>query len=261
MTQPQPYRLRTGGVINAPPDRMAPVVDWDWFLTYAFDWRQNQHVGMIGPNDSGKSTLTFAILPLRKYSTFFATKPHDETLDQFAKQGGYVLLEDWPPVKGRFFKRPYTAAEMPRRLLWPDASRIGSVETQKAVFQKAFEDIYTQGGWCTIWDEFWMMTNILGMQNESRIMLQQARSNDISFVMGAQRPARIPLELFDQSRHLFFWRDNDERNLKTIGGIGWLAAGPIRAFVANLEPHQVLYINTRTGRMYRTRAPELMLAA
>jgi hypothetical protein len=75
--------------------------------------------------------------------------------------------------------------------------------------------------------------------------------------MGAQRPSRIPLEMFDQTTHLFFWRDNDERNLKTMGGIGWLSAGPIRSFVANLDPYQVLYINTRNGQMWRTTAPEL----
>ena len=257
----QPYRLRTGGILNAPPDELAPVVDWDFFMSYVFDWRQNQHVGMIGPTESGKSTLTFAILPLRRYTTFFATKPRDEVLDQFATQAGYVYMQAWPPMKGRFFKRPYTAAEMPRRLLWPDASRIGSKEQQKMVFRPAFEDIYYEGGWCTVWDEFWMMTNILDMDEEARIMLQQARSNDISFVMGAQRPSRIPLEVYDQSTHLFFWRDNDETNLKRIGGIGYLSSGPIRAFVANLEPFQVLYINTRKGFMYRTRAPELTLAA
>jgi hypothetical protein len=77
--------------------------------------------------------------------------------------------------------------------------------------------------------------------------------------MGAQRPSRIPLELFDQTTHLFFWRDNDEVNLKRIGGVGWLSSGPIRAFTANLEPYQVLYIHTRKGWMYRTTAPELAI--
>lgn len=257
MSQPQPYRLRTGGMVNAPPDDMAPVVDWDYFLGYVFDWRQNQHVGLIGPTESGKSTLTYAILPLRRYVTFFATKPADPILEQYARRGGYQRIETWPPMKGRMFRRPYTAREMPRRLLWPDATRMGSVARQQLIFQQAFEDIYHQGGWTTVWDEFWMMTRILDMEDQARIMLQQARSNDIAFVMGAQRPSRIPVEIYDQSTHLFFWRDNDELNLKRIGGVGWLASGPIRAFVANLEPHQVLYINTRRGWMYRTTAPEL----
>jgi len=239
-----------------PPDSMAPVVSWPDFLTYVFDWKQDQHVGLIGPTDSGKSTLSFAILPMRKYVTFFATKPADKTLDQFAARGGFKRIQKWPPTKG-LLKRPVSADAMPRRLLWPDASKMDSGPNQQEVFRKAFADIYTSGGWCTVWDEFWMMTNILGMEAEARIMLQQARSMDISFVMGAQRPSRIPLEVFDQSSHLFFWRDNDEVNLKRIGGIGWLASGPIRAFVANLKPYQVLYINSRKGWMYRTTAPPL----
>lgn len=242
-----------------PPDEMAPVLEWDDFLSYVFDWKQNQHVGLIGPTESGKSTLQFAILPMRRYVTFFATKPQDEVLDQFGEQAGYVKLQDWPPRKRGLFRRPYSAEDMPKRLLWPDASTIGSVARQQTVFRRAFEDVYTQGGWCTVWDEFWMMCSILKMEQEARILLQQARSNHISFVMGAQRPSRIPVEVYDQTTHLFFWRDNDEANLKRIGGVGWLSSGPIRAFVANLDPFQVLYINTRKGWMYRTTAPEVTL--
>lgn len=245
-----------------PPDEMAPVIEWEDFLSYVFDWHQDQHVGLIGPTESGKSTLQYAILPMRKYVTFFATKPADRVLEVFAQKAGYAKIPDWPPVKKNTFpRRPYTAEEMPRRLLWPDASKLNSRPHQRAVFLRAFDDIYTSGGWCTVWDEFWMMCHMLDLEDEARLMLQQARSNDIAFVMGAQRPSRIPLELFDQATHLFFWRDNDERNLKTIGGVGWLAAGPIRLFVANLEPHQVLYVNTRSGIMYRTTAPEVKFRA
>jgi hypothetical protein len=238
-----------------PPDDMAPVVAWDDFLTYVFDWKQNQHVGLIGPTDSGKSTLSFSILPMRKYVTFFATKPRDATLDVFAAKGGYKKITSWPP-KSRL-GRVVSAEAMPRRLLWPDARSLDAGPKQAEVFRRAFKDIYGSGGWCVVWDEFWMMTSMLGLTDEARILLQQARSMDISFVMGAQRPSRIPLEIFDQSSHLFFWRDNDEVNLKRIGGIGWLSSGPIRAFVASLEPYQVLYIDTRKGFMYRTTAPEL----
>ena len=59
---------------EAPPDTLAPVVEWDDFMKYVFDWQQSQHVGLIGPTESGKSTLQYAILPKRKYVTFFATK-------------------------------------------------------------------------------------------------------------------------------------------------------------------------------------------
>ena len=237
-----------------PPDDAAPVVDWNDFINGVFKWRQGQHVGLIGPTESGKSTLTYGILPLRKYVTFFATKPKDSTLDQFAATAGFERIEVWPP-KNKWTNRPVKPEKMPRRILWPDARVLGATSRQRAVFGAAIDDIYRSGGWCVVWDEFWYMTNILELEKESRIFLQQARSNDISFVMGAQRPSRIPLEMFDQSTHLFFWRDNDESNLKRMSGIGWLSADLIRSLVARLEPHQVLYLNARTGAMYRTIAP------
>jgi hypothetical protein len=260
----KPFPTRGAAARERPSDRLAPVLSWDDFLTWVFDWRQNQHIAMIGPTDSGKSTLTYQILPFRRFVTFFATKPRDHVLDQFAAAGGFVRIDDWPPYhpkNGRTSKgmlrhrRPVSAVDMPRRLLWPDATTIFSPPHQREVFHRAFSDIYTDGGWCVVWDEFWHMTNILKLEQEARIMLQQARSNDISFVVGAQRPSRVPLEIYDQSTHVFFWRDNDEINLKRMSGIGWLASGPIRAFVANLDPHQVLYVKTRSGAMFRTTAP------
>lgn len=258
----QPYRAgQLQSIRELPPDTMAPVVSWDDFLNFVFEWDQGEHVGTIGPTGSGKTTLTYSILPLRKYVVFFATKPKDPTLEAFGQSGGYKVIESWPPMKGKVHRRPYTADEMPRRLLWPDARSMGAVDRQQRVFQNAFWSIYEEGSWCLVADELWLMTRILKLEDETRVMLQQARSNDISLVLGSQRPSRIPVEVFDQSTHLFFFRDNDELNLKRIGGVGWLSSGPIRAFAANLEPHQFLYVNTRMGWMYRSTAPELKFSA
>lgn len=247
-----------------PPDEMAPVIEFDDFMTYvvgssdpAMRWAQDQHVALIGPTESGKSTALHAMLPLRRYVTFFGTKIKDKTLQSFVDSGEYERLQDWPPTKGWPVKKPVPARDMPRRLLWPDVNSLDAVMKLEPVFRRAVDDIYGQGGWCVVWDEFWMQCEILKMRQTAKILLQQARSNDISMVMGMQRPAWIPPEVFDQTRHILFWRDNDERNLNRIGSIGWLNAGPIRAFVANLEPFQFLYVNNRTGNMYRTTAPAI----
>lgn len=261
------YR-QSAAIREMPPDDMAPVLEWDDFMTYVIGssdkdlrWRQDQHMGLIGPTESGKSTALHAMLPLRAYTTFFGTKIKDRTLQTFVDSGEYVRLKDWPPMKGHVVKKPVSAREMPKRLLWPQVNSLGSVMGLGPIFQKAVDDIYGQGGWCVVWDEFWMQCEILKMRQTAKIMLQQARSNDIAMVMGAQRPAWIPPELYDQTTHLMFWRDNDERNLNRIGSVGWLDSGPIRSFVANLDPYQILYINSRKGHMYRTTAPELSLAA
>lgn len=243
-----------------PPDDLAPVVEWDDFLTYVFDWKQNQHIGAVGPTEQGKTNLVYWLLALRTYVTYFAIKTKDATLQGYAAQGGYQRLYDWPPEKGWLFKREITPQEMPRRLLWPDATQLDSEPEQIRVFSKALGDIYARGGWCPVFDDYWYLAHILGFEKQTKKFLANARSNDIPMVVCAQRPAGNRLvELFDQTTHLFFFRDNDEPNLKRIAGVGWLSAGVIRAFVASLQQYQALYVNTRTGDMYRTTAPELQV--
>lgn len=244
-----------------PPDDTAPEVEWDDFLTYVLKWRQDQHLAAVGPTGQGKSVALHGLLDAyRKYVAYFATKPKDSTLDAYIAAGGYKRIGDWPPAKGRILKRPITAEDMPRRLVWPDATSLNSEARQAKVFNAALADIYVEGGWCTVFDDWWYLCHILGLEKTSKKFLMNARSNDIPFVMAAQRPAGNRLvEIFDQADHILFFRDNDEANLKRIGGVGWLSSDLIRAHVANLEPYQFLYTNTRNGRMYRSRAPELAL--
>ena len=143
----------------------------------------------------------------------------------------------------------------PRRVLWPDAGRLDSVAQQKLVFHDAFERIYREGGWTVAIDELWYVDNVLKLEMDVKLYLLQARALGISLLVATQRPAWVPLEVYDQSTHLFFWRDNDETNLKRLSGISYRSADLIRQIVADLERYQVLYINTRTGQMVRTRAP------
>lgn len=243
-----------------PPDDMAPVIPWDDFMSYVFDWKQNQHVGLVGPTEQGKTNLGYHILMLRKYVAYLAIKPYDETLEKFASTGGYQRIEEWPPTKKRFMRsaREISAEEMPRRLVWPDATQLNSETQQREVFQHALDDIYASGGWATVLDDYWYLAHILKFELYAKKMLMNARSNDIPLLLAMQRPAgNRMVEVFDQSTHLFFFRDNDELNLKRIGGVGYLASEPIRLLVANLERYQFLYINTRDGSMYRSTAPEL----
>lgn len=247
--------------LEPPPDHLAPVLPWDIFQEEMV-WKQNQHLGVVGPTEQGKTNLVYHLLDQRDYITYLSIKTEDETLDAYAEAGGFVRLYDWPPMIKRFGRRAreVTPEEMPKRLLWPDAKNLDSEEEQKRVFGKALHDIYAKGGWCVVMDDYWYLANILGFAKTTKKFLANARSNYIPMVICAQRPAGNQLvEMFDQSTHLFFARDNDERNLKTISGVGWRSAEPIKAFVANLDPYQFLYINTRSGVMYRTTAPELKL--
>jgi hypothetical protein len=242
---------RPSVIVREPVQRMAelsqtaPRIPWDIFIQRYFKWGHGQHIGMIGPTGQGKTTLLMNILPLHPYVVVFATKPQDESMDTLIRTG-YVKMERWQSLDARQF---------PRRVLWPNARSLDSAEYQARVFHHAFHAIYLEGGWTVALDETWYVNNTLGLTNDIKMYLLQARSLKISLVCATQRPANVPLEIYDQSSHLFFWRDNDETNLRRLSGISWRSAELVRRIVSNLEEFQVLYINTRTGQMLRTRAP------
>lgn len=227
----------------------APRIPWSVFVHREMRWRPGEHVGLIGPTGQGKTTMLLNLLPMHPFITVFATKPRDETMEGLISTG-YVKLDRW---------RSLDPEEYPRRILWPDASTLDSTERQKSVFHDAFERIYREGGWTVALDETWYLANVLKLGGDIKLYLLQARALGISLVSATQRPAMIPVEVYDQSTHLMFWRDNDETNLKRLAGISWRSSNLIRSIIANLDEHQVLYVNTRTGRMLRTRCPNIVL--
>lgn len=225
----------------------APRIPWDVFLREKFQWLQGEHVALIGPTGQGKTTLLTSLLPLHPYVVVFATKPRDESMQRLIRSG-YVPIRRWQMMD---------PAQYPRRVLWPEANSLSSIVSQKAIFHDAFERIYREGGWTVAIDEMWYINNILRLEMDVKLYLLQARALGISLLAATQRPANVPLEIYDQSTHLFFWRDNDENNLRRLSGISFRSADLIRNVVADLERFQVLYINTRTGEMYRTRSPKI----
>lgn len=222
----------------------APRVPWDIFVN-EFKWEQGEHVGLIGPTGQGKTNLLMHILPLRTYVACFATKPRDTSMDRLVASG-YKVLDKWENLPTQRF---------PRRIIWPNAHRIDAEKHQKSVFQHAFAQAYRETGWCIVLDEGYYMSKVLGLGNEMRTIWTQGRSLGISFVVATQRPRWVPLEIYDQSTHLFFWRENDDENLRRISGLGAAPSNLVRTIIENLERFQVLYVNTRNGRMIRTKAP------
>lgn len=244
---------------EAPPDDYAPVLPWETFNTRVFAWPQDSHIAIIGPTDQGKTNLAYHLLPRRKYVAYLGIKSRDRTLDAYAAHGGYQRLYGYPPTAGRIRKQPVSWAEMPRRLVWPDArDRTGSRAVQKRVFTACLDDCWYSGAAAVVWDDFWYLVRILGMEMDAKQNLLNARSNDSAQVIIAQRGAgNRMVELFDQPVWLFFARETDPRNLQLLGP----TSSPRRGFVSHLNQFQFLAENTRTGVMYRTTAPKLELAS
>jgi energy-coupling factor transporter ATP-binding protein EcfA2 len=225
---------------------IAPRIPWDVFVLNYLKWQRGEHYALIGPTGQGKTTMMMHLLPQHPYTAVIATKPQDVMLDALT-QMGYQRYPTW---------RSLSVEHVPNRLIWPDISQIRQLDKQRNEIRKALHAIYQEGGWTCVIDELWYIVQMLRLELEVKMLLLQGRSLGISMLMATQRPAFVPLEVYDQSTHLMFWRDTDETNTRRLSGITpTVNATTVRRIISRLEMHQVLYVNTRMGFMCRTRVP------
>lgn len=231
-------------------DRGIERREWKEFFR-RLAWHQGEHVTLVGPTGCGKSLLSTQLMEKRSFVVALGTKPttkEDETLEYLHKKGGYKLIRSWdrmPTLAGR---------NKLRVLLWPKYNGIRDRPNQRVQIATALDEMFSAGSWGVWADELWYIENRLGLSDLTQEYWTQSRALDVSLVGATQRPRHVSLLAYDQATHLFFWRDNDEDNLRRIAGLGGLNSKQIRATVAGLPRHDALYVNTRTGDMFVTRA-------
>lgn len=216
------------------------ILPWDDFLKET-SFRQGEHVTLLGPTGGGKTTLAVEILPQRRYVVAFGTKRTDPSLSKLKRQGWKVIRE-WPP--------PPTYE---RVILWPKIEYMKDVKKQQETFAQCMEHVYRVGGWTVYMDEIKYLTEWLKLSSHVELLLQQGRSINLTVIGGTQRPRDIPLVFYSQATHLFLWRDSDRYNLRRLGELGAFDSDAVQRTVMHLPHHQVLYLNTRTGQMIRTK--------
>lgn len=222
------------------------ALPWSDFLAQ-FRWEQGDHLTLVGPTRSGKTTLAQEILPRRRWVTTFKTKRRDPVMERFRAQG-YRELPEWVVSD---------ADLAPRVILAPRGGKNieAQIERQRKVFREAISRIWRQGGWCLYLDELRYITEYLGLKREVEMLWQQGRSEGITVVGGIQRPRHVPLLAYDQATHLFLWYNGDLSTLDRLGEIGGgIDADRVKAAVGALGFHEVLYVNTvPPGRLIRTK--------
>jgi len=213
-------------------------VTWDRFQKlWPYQYLQDQHVTIIGPTGSGKTVLAQRLVERRGHVVALGVKPKDSSMTPLLQQGWH-RVETWN-------QRPRTAR---RILLWPKPTSVGEDRHHhKQVFSDLLESVYKQGSWCIWTDELRYLTHNCRMLELFQQMYVTSRSNNISLVSSAQRPAFVPLEAYSQATHLFLYRTGDERDLARMGGLNGTSAKQVAATVADLPKHTFLHLNTQTG--------------
>lgn len=218
-----------------PISRMQEVNTNDWLADFKQRWRQGEHVAIIGPTGTGKTTISLDIVSVRDYVVVFAVKRKDETLDLF-KRGGYKVIKSWPPD---LYSHKVILWEKP-------GSLTDDLGKQALAIHEALNKIYLAGGWCVYFDEAGYIAGTLGLGRDIGVLLNQGRSAYLSIVCAMTRPssvvARIPKEALNQPRHRLVFKFEDEREQKAcaeIVGINWRTMLEIQQ---DLGKHDFVYI-------------------
>jgi len=210
-----------------------PVIPWADHLAQ-LDWRQGEHVALVGPTGQGKTTLALEILKRRKYVVYIATKAKDDTLNGLVRKG-WTLLRRWPPKND----------SINRVILWPQYKSRADKERQRAVIQNALDRIFAVGGWCVVADDTQYLTKHLHLGEDLNGYWLQARALGISVMGATQRPRNVPVEMWANSDHVYIWGTRQPDDLKALGGLAGVDAASIRRIVAQLPKYHVLYIPVR----------------
>lgn len=226
------------------PDR----IEWPQFLQRLGSgpdrWRQGEHVALVGPTGTGKTTLALSLLCIRTWVAIIATKPRDRTLDRLTRHG-WKRTATWP-----------TEATENRVIVWPKFRTPADLPNQRAVIRSLIYGAFRSGSWCLFADDVQYLTKKLGLGPDLETLWLQARALNVSVVAATQRPRHVPLEMWTQSTHFFIWHCSDDDDLRRIAGIGGIDVKRIRATIRALPTHDVLYLNARTGTACITRAPK-----
>ncbi len=181
------------------------------------DWRQGEHVVIIGPTGCGKTTFLTELLDMRKHVMFFGTKVYDDTYNKMLKKG-FKRYETWDSIP----------AWQTRVMLWPKfntrTSNVADMYAkQRAAFLPALNRMFHERNWTVVLDELHYLTNDLRLGKEIAMYHHQGRSSGLTMVDGFQRPANIPLIVYGSARYAIIWRtkqlDTDAARLVEFGGM------------------------------------------
>lgn len=200
---------------------------------------------MVGATGSGKTTLALKLLEYREFMIVLATKNRDESLYPKLQAKGYVLTDqsdlDWHQTPKVIF-RP--------KLQSPSGE---AKEEQKEAFQRVLVNVFNEGGWSLYGDEIRYLAENLGLRIELETLWLQGRSNGTSMIVATQRPVSIPVIAFESATHIFLFRMTDKKNIDRASEFGGADVDLIRHTLPRLPRYEVLYVDTRSGEMLRTK--------
>jgi hypothetical protein len=231
-------------------------VSRDVFVTEVFDYEPGEHVTIVGPTGTGKTTLAYDLID--QYATskvpavILVKKPRDGIVKKFSKTTGFKVTQTWPPIWSRGWNKKQGGLGKKRRgfVYWPkrDLSNLRKDNKRIATnFEKVITECYRKGSRILFVDDLVGVSKELGLEPVLTTVYMEGRSMECGLWGAIQRPYHAPVIMYGAAEHVILFKDPDKRSIdryKEIGGIDPLL---VETLVNNLKKHQFLYIGRNRG--------------
>jgi hypothetical protein len=238
-----------------------------WAELYRYlgaNFRQGDHVAILGPTGAGKTHIAFAVAELRSYVILIACKPEDPLVDDALKRGYWLIptdklevpYSDGRPLHPRVIYWPRLAEKTRRKI--PDHQLLAAERAhQKPRVGAALGYVRQNGHWAVIVDEGTWVCRDLNLQRDVDSALFSFRTLNSSVIILGQRPSWMGRYVLSSPTHLFLFNTNDRDDRKALGDVSGIDSALVRDIVGELDfdRHHFLYIDTRTRTMLRSVAP------
>jgi hypothetical protein len=218
---------------------------WDDFVS-RMDWRQGEHVTLIGPTGVGKTEAMIRLIAKRHWCVFLNTKRRDRTQDAL-RQMGFRQIRKGEDLNPEVARRYILSPAWNKRL-----SPVAQDELHAGTFSNALSRAFWQTGWTVAIDELEYINRDLRIEAPVNRLLRQGRSQGNSMILGTQRPRHVTLHAYEQATHLLLWRQSDMDNIRRTSDLTGVSRASVMEANGELTHHDILYVNTITGDMLVT---------